>query len=190
MRPGTPENEKKFSESLGFDFTPTLYTTIASFIGLEAQNNETLFVSVSSGSLVSVDVSIDDIMAIVGTGGLVTVSGETSTVNIESELMNLQNISIHDKIFAGHVVRALMNLALKEITSVEDIISIKTAPHLFDAILTKRNENITNYVMTHPTKNIAVVYGGLHFEGVFSSLQKADSNWKIVDIRSYTPYNE
>lgn len=144
----------------------------------------------STGSLVSVDVSIDEIMTIMGTGELVTVSGETSPVNIESELMNLQNISIHDKIFAGHVVRALMNLALKEIASIENIISIKTAPHLFDAILTKRNENIANYIETHPTKDIAVVYGGLHFEGVFSMLQKADTNWKIVDIRSYTPYNE
>lgn len=32
VRPGTKENEKLFSDSLGFQFTPTLYGNIASYI--------------------------------------------------------------------------------------------------------------------------------------------------------------
>lgn len=93
MRPGTPENEKRLSESLGFDFTPTLYTTVASFIGLTAQDNSSLFASVSSGSLVSVDISIDEIMTIMGTGSLPTVSGEVvPPVDIESSLATFQNV--------------------------------------------------------------------------------------------------
>lgn len=191
VRPGTPENEKRFSESLGFDFTPTLYTTIASFIGLEAQDNEALFAGVATGSLVSVDVSIDDIMAIMGTGSLPTVSGEAMPpVDIESELATLRNAWANQQAFAGWVVRSLMNLTLKETATLEDVMMLGTDPRLFDAILTKRNENLTSYILGNPDKKVAIVYGGLHFEWVFSALQQADPNWKIINIDSYTPYNE
>lgn len=43
VKPGTQENEKNFSASLGLSFTPTLYSSIASFIRLQAQDNATLF---------------------------------------------------------------------------------------------------------------------------------------------------
>jgi hypothetical protein len=191
VRPGTPENEKRLSESLGFDFTPTLYTTVASFIGLTAQDNSSLFASVSSGSLVSVDISIDEIMTIMGTGSLPTVSGEVvPPVDIESSLATFQNVWLRERNFAGWVVRSLLNLTLKQMATFKDVMMLGADPRLFDAILTKRNDAIIQYIRENPDKKIAIVYGGLHFEWVFSALQSTDPTWKILSIDSYTPYNE
>lgn len=57
---------------MGFDFTPTLYANIADLIGLSSQDNKFLFDGIATGSLVSVDLSIDDIVKLMGTGSLTT----------------------------------------------------------------------------------------------------------------------
>jgi hypothetical protein len=61
VRPGTPENQKKFDQALGFSLTHDLYSEIASLIGLQSQDNRILYAGISTGSLRSVDLSIDDI---------------------------------------------------------------------------------------------------------------------------------
>lgn len=73
---------------MGFDLTPTLYSTLADLVGLQSQDNQALFAGISSGSLVSVDLSIDDIVALMGTGSQEAVStGAISAVSdIESEI--------------------------------------------------------------------------------------------------------
>lgn len=133
---------------------------------MEAQDNKTLYANVASGSLVSVDISIDDIMNIIGTGTKLTVSGEASSVpvNIESELKALGEVSSREKLFIGYVSRAVLNFTLSQSANLEDVLTSETAPRLFDAILAKRNDSIVQYIQKHPTTPIAIVYGGLHFE--------------------------
>jgi len=62
VQSGTLENQKRFDQEIGFQMTPTLYSSIASMIDLESQDNQSLFAGISTGSLVSVDLSIDDIV--------------------------------------------------------------------------------------------------------------------------------
>jgi hypothetical protein len=50
--------------------TPDLYTELASLIGLQAQDHDRLYTGISTGALRSVDLSIDDIVAPLGTGSL------------------------------------------------------------------------------------------------------------------------
>lgn len=47
---------------MGFEFTPTLYSEIAKLILLKSQDNKFLFDQINTGSLVSVDLSVDDIV--------------------------------------------------------------------------------------------------------------------------------
>lgn len=47
---------------MGFEFTPTLYKEVANLILLQNQDNKALFDQVNTGSLVSVDLSVDDIV--------------------------------------------------------------------------------------------------------------------------------
>ena len=70
---------------MGFDLTPTLYSTIADLISLQSQDNAFLFSGISTGSLVSVDLSIDDIVSHLGTGSQLA-SSTGSLMDIESEI--------------------------------------------------------------------------------------------------------
>lgn len=49
---------------MGFDFTPTLYSKIASVINLQSQDNKMLYSGILTGSLESIDLSIDEIVAL------------------------------------------------------------------------------------------------------------------------------
>lgn len=88
VKPGTPENQALFNQSIGFDFTPTLYSEIANIIGLQSQDNKMLFDGISTGSLVSVDLSIDDIISLMGTGNIASTG---QTMNMESDLQETFN---------------------------------------------------------------------------------------------------
>jgi hypothetical protein len=59
---------------------------------------------------------------------------------------------------------------------------------LWTSIVDRRNDAIISYIRSHPTQNIAIVYGALHFNGVYASLQKIDPSWQIVHIVSQSPY--
>ncbi len=61
---------------------------------------------------------------------------------------------------------------------------------LFDIILGKRNQKIIDYIIANPDQNVVVVYGALHFSGIFEALALHDKNWKISTYSSYTPYSE
>jgi len=59
---------------MGFAFTPTLYSEVANIIQLQSQDNAFLFSGINTGSLISVDLSIDEIIALMGTGYIQTAS--------------------------------------------------------------------------------------------------------------------
>lgn len=61
-------------------------------------------------------------------------------------------------------MRSLLNLTLKQMATFKDVMMLGADPRLFDAILTKRNDAIIQYIRENPDKKIAIVYGGLHFE--------------------------
>jgi hypothetical protein len=72
--------------------TPTLYSTVADLIGLQSQDNQFLFAGISTGSLLSVDLSIDDIVSLMGTGSQdIIATGSLSSIepDIRSTMMSM-----------------------------------------------------------------------------------------------------
>jgi hypothetical protein len=57
--------------------TRDLYGELASLIGLQAQDHDTLYAGISTGVLRSVDLSIDALVASLGTGSL-SIPGSTT----------------------------------------------------------------------------------------------------------------
>jgi hypothetical protein len=186
VKPWTPENQEKFNQTMGFDFTPTLYTTIADLIGLSSQDNKTLFAGISTGSLVSVDLSINDIVGLMGTGTVATGSLENIEATIRSTISTL---GTQERLFIWWTARALLNWSLKQSEDINSILTSSSQSRLFEVIIDRRNDRIVEYITTHPKQKIVVVYGALHFNGVYESLQKIDKNWNTTDIKNSTPYN-
>lgn len=187
VKPGTPENEKIFNQSLGFDLSPTLYRTIADLIWLQSQDNAFLFSSISTGSLVSVDLSIDEIVTLMGTGS--QIQAPTEVVNIESEIIKATGLlTPQERQFAGWVARGLLSWSLKQSDDIDRLLVSWPQSRLFETIIDRRNDAIVAYVQEHPTENIAIIYGALHFNWVYESLQRLDPTWTITGIDSINPY--
>jgi hypothetical protein len=180
----TFENEQKLSEALGFEFTRSLYQTIADIAWFTAQNNETLFAKVSSWSRISVDISIDQMIDLMGSGSIKS----TPPVDIEKELTQLDQMNLREKKFLSFIIRWVLNLAIKQTLFLDESQILSVNPDLMNVILHERNKGIIDYIVAHPHQKIAVVYGVLHFEWVFSGLKKIDPTWKIETFTSFTPY--
>jgi len=186
VRPGSSDNQAKFDAYLGFQFTDTLYNTLALFTGFEAQNNDSLYAWISTGSLVSVDISIDDIVWLMWQHPQI-VSWEIR--NIEWELsLALKNITDKDQKLLHYMFRGVLNWTLKNSVDIESTLMDWEQAGLFRAIIEKRNDPIVEYIRTNPGEKIAIVYGALHFNWVYASLQRFSPAWKIVDIGHTYPY--
>jgi hypothetical protein len=188
VKPGTTENQAIFNQSMGFDFTPTLYAGIADLIGLHSQDNKDLYAGIATGSLVSIDLSIDDLVRLMGTGTTTTTG---SLRNIESEIQSaVSMLSGQERVFIGWVARGVLSWSLKQSDSIDAFLTSSAQPQLFTTIIDRRNDSIVDYIVSHPKQKIAVVYGALHFNGVYEALQKIDPKWQTVHINSSSPYGK
>ena len=188
VKPWTPENQAIFNQSMWFDFTPTLYTSIAEAIWLSSQDNILLYTGIASGSLVSVDLSIDEIVKLMSSGSTNT-SSTGSLKNIETDIqLAISQLSNRERIFIGWIARGILNWSLKQSDSINSMLISWSQSKLFETIINRRDDRIVEYITSHPNQKIVVVYGALHFNWVYESLQKIDKNWKTIEIKNSTPY--
>ena len=143
---------------MGFDLTPTLYSTIADLISLQSQDNAFLFSGISTGSLVSVDLSIDDIVALMGTGyQSMTSSGALS--NIESDIqIAAERLTPPERIWISWIGRGLLSWSLRRSSDLSSMLTTGSQAQLYSTIIDRRNDTIIRYIQDHPTTNIVVVY--------------------------------
>jgi hypothetical protein len=191
VQKGTIESHTKFDSYMGFRFTDTLYKTISDITGLEAQDNSRLYAHISTGSIVSVDLSMDTIVEhIVNTDSMTwwtTISAEI--LDIETELSwAVDTLSPRDKKLFGSIFRALANSVLRSSNDFQSHIMAWERAAVFHAILDKRNEPVVEYIRTHPWQKIAIVYGSLHFNGIYAWLQQISQDWKIQSFAHNMPY--
>ncbi len=147
-----------------------------------------MYEGLSTGSLVSVDMSIDEIVQDIGTGA--TSTGAMS-IDLESEINEAVKIlSPREKVFISWVARGALNYSLKQSSDIDEILISGPQRQLFQTIIHRRNDKIVDYIIENPTKKIAIVYGALHSNGVYESLQKKDKNWVISTIKTSTPYSK
>lgn len=182
VRSGSQENEKKFQTLLGIALTKHTYNDIASRIGMEAQS-ASLFRGIASWAIENVDVSIDDIMTIIGTGKTLE---SQPPVDIVSEFSLLPNV--WENALFSYIVRGMLNIALK-ISSSSDILLSRLDPSLMSAILDSRNVHIVDTYTRSSQKKSIFLYGALHFEGIYRLLREKDPKWNIIDFRPIYPYS-
>ncbi len=188
VKPGNPENQSLFNQSMGFNFTPTLYAEIASFIWLQSQDNKMLFEWINTGSVVNVDLSIDEIVGLMGTW---TLTKSWTLLDIGSEIQSfIDRINPRERMFAGWVARGMLNWSLKQSGNTDLLLDDSFHPNFFATIIDRRNDKILDYIQNHPKERIAIIYWALHFNGIYESLQKIDPKWKSTYTRTSKPYSK
>ncbi len=183
---GTPENHEKFDRYMGLHFTESLYSTLASITWLASQDVDILYSGVSTGSLQSVDLSVDEIVSLIDP---VSAPLDWPVIDLESELADMTGtLSKRDQYLLHFVSRWLLNWSLSHTHEIEWVLREGTMSPVFTVILQKRNDPIIEYIRTHPWQKIAVVYWALHFNGIYEWLQKISPQWHIQFQENITPY--
>ena len=109
---------------------------------------------------------------------------ETETLDLDGALLVYKNLSFRQRKAFHQFTHAGINL----MTQKEEIMSQlleSSSDFLQDIILDLRNEHVAQEILTNTDKNIYLIYGALHYQGIFELLQESDSNWQVIDT-SYT----
>lgn len=186
VSPGKDESHEKFNSALGMDFNHELYPAFARIAWLEVQSGSFLFENTQKPLLKNVDMSMDEIAGYIESQSWSDLVSRES-LDMVGELQKISQFPHGEQIFIKYIVRAFLNWSIVNMTDIAEITNENNRA-LFDIILTKRNEKIVNYIQEHPEENIVIVYGALHFSGVFESLKKMDKNWTLQSYSSSAPY--
>ncbi len=179
---GTQVNQERFDRLLGVKMTHSLYSTLAGSIGLVAQGSG-LYTGIPAWSLQNGDISIDTIISLIGTGNQVP---ESTPIDLENELRNITERT--DNFLFGPLIRAFLNFLLRSGGDID--LPMETLPgKLYHTILYERNLHLVNAIEASDQKNIVLVYGALHFEGIYSLLRSHDPKWSISSIKPLYPYS-
>lgn len=86
------------------------------------------------------------------------------------------------------LMRSVLSALLKNNQSL-DTLGLGLNPILAEAILDQRNQHIVDTLLVSDQKKIILVYGALHFEGIYALLQAHDPRWNILSIEPMYPYS-
>lgn len=183
----TTESHEIFNQNLGFTFNEDLYPNIAKIMDLSAQD-EKIFDWIESEKLISIDMKMDEIAELLGPSENIA-----TPENIDfNEFFNVfDNFSDFQKFAFRQSLYSIMNLSLR-LSNFESLMQKipESQKKLFDIILNTRNKKVLDYIISHPEQKIAIVYGALHFEGIFAELLKNDNSWKIISVEKFFPYSQ
>ena len=133
---------------------------------------------------------MDDIAGLLQSSSGDTLSGSLlPIVDIEREIASFATgMTAKDKTFLNFVARGMLNASLKSSDDIALLFSTPEKKRLLEVLLDERNKKVLEYIDANPDKKIAIVYGALHFNGIFEALQNQNPPWKIEKIEKYIPY--
>jgi len=114
----------------------------------------------------------------------------TPTPTNNDILDSLSQLNDTQLLILRYINQAFLNFFFKHSALQEKVVRMAGIEDIFSVILDDRNTNLAQQIEKTQFKNIFVIYGKLHFEGVFKDLQASDPNWKILQTKSYFPLSE
>ena len=182
---------KDFQKALGFELKDDTYEKLAHFVGLTAQNSENTGIHKEVDK--NIDVNLEDIMAWykkkASEKNVYQTQLQTTTpANVEDLLQEAQKtLTPPQRSFLSYVVRGIANSSLDTFS---DEASMKNfgKEAILSTIIEERNKIVADAIIKSKEKKIFVLYGALHFSGIYELLSKNDSNWHIVREELSLPY--
>jgi hypothetical protein len=182
VTPGSPESQVRFDELMWVKMTDTLYSSLADLLGLVAQD-DSIYSWLPEGSVENVDISLDTVVQLIGTGAI---PQSVDPVDLEKELALFQE-SGQGPLFAPFM-RSMLSYFLRNEGNIDSMMS-GFSPEVFDTILYDRNAYIAERFFSDTRRDIALVYGALHFQWIYDILQSRDSRWDIISVERMYPYS-
>jgi hypothetical protein len=181
VKPGKSENKDIMDRTLGVRLSSGTYGQIADILDMRAQD-DSLYAGISTGSLRYPDISIDELVTLIGTGSM----KESPPLDLERMLSGEIMNPLARRII-GETLRAVMNTSIKSDLSSEMLMEVFPPP-VRQAILDARNQSLVSLYQREKPERAIFLYGALHFHGVYALLRKDDPSWQIKNIKPLYPY--
>jgi hypothetical protein len=190
VKPWKAESNKAFDKAIWFQFDKDLYKNFSKVYGVTNQdNNYFLWLWDKNCDLdycdFNVDLSMDEIVDSYKEKQIQDPNWVNNSdrlpLDANKEILNsLSKLNDRELKLLVYVNKSILNLIIKS-DGIKDFVTKNFAnQQLFDVILNKRNEVLTDEIIKSKHDKIFITYWLLHFNWVFEILKKNDPNWKII----------
>lgn len=198
VKPWTEENHNKFDKAIWIKFEKDLYENFSKLYWLSNQRNEDFLLLVNNLDF-NIDLSIDEIIKYYEKkvkknnikkkeSTIISEDENKEAVDITSEVIKILS-ELNDKELKVliYVNRWILNFIIKNDTFRTFVTDNVWNTKLFDVILNKRNEILSDAIIKSKYNNIIITYWLMHFNWVFNLLKENDSNWIIEKVEYLYP---
>lgn len=192
VRPGSEENMNKFNSALGVELEPGTYDKLSELYGIVAQDNS-YFLWLVNNKDYNIDLSIDEIIEIYEAKKELSATSDRNLLwsgsVLSSEMQNIDayinDMSEREISFLRYINQAFMNMIIKNESIRTIIMKAVWNEDIFTVILDDRNAHLVKSINDNPKKDIFIIYGLMHFDGVYELLKQSDSRWEIQESWEY-----
>ena len=187
----TQENMEKFDKALWVVFDEELYENFSKLYWITNQDNSIFYWLVNDLDF-NVDLNLDEIIEYYEKNIENTEESNNhlpeTPINISKEVSEIL-IWVNEKQLKiiVYINQSILNFLIKSEKIQEVLTNNFSNKQLFDVILNKRNEVLSNEIINSEYDKIYITYWLLHFKWVLELLQEQDSNWKIIWERYFYP---
>ncbi|MCD5380867.1 hypothetical protein LR004_02970 [Candidatus Gracilibacteria bacterium] len=195
VRPGTDENMDKFNSAIGIEFDKDLYKNFSKLYGVVHQDNS-IYLGLENNKDYNIDLSIDEIIKYyendtskdLPQNKLMEGMNNSEVIDINSEIIKtLSSLNEKELSILRYINKGILNFMIGSEGTQNLVMNNFTNQKLFSIILDKRNEVLSDKIITSNDKKIFITYGLLHFKGVFDILKKSDNKWKVTKTEFLYP---
>lgn len=195
VRSWSDENLEKFNKALWIEFDEELYANFSKLYWVVNQDNRD-FIWLVNDLDFNVDLSMDEIINLYEEK--INSKKDPSDVfenklPLDANKAILETLAwLNDKQLKVlvYVNQAILNFIMWN-DSTQDFLTNNFAnKDLFDVILGKRNQVLSNAIIKSEYEKIYVTYWLLHFNWVFELLKKYDQNWQIISVNNLYPIKD
>ncbi|MDA9129473.1 hypothetical protein N9J72_03315 [Candidatus Gracilibacteria bacterium] len=188
VRPGSDESIETFNGALGIDFGPDLYSNFSKLYGIVSQDNDD-FLNIVNNLDFNVDLDLDTVVEkyeakqeSLGVEASQEQKIPDEVLDINSEIITmLAELNPRELTAVRFLNQAIMNFMIKNEGLRNILIDTLGNTDIFGVILDDRNEYLVQEILTSDFDKIHILYGLMHFDGVFKLLQQNDTNWEIIE---------
>ncbi len=192
VRPWKKENIEKFNSVLWMEFDENLYKNFSKLYWVTHQDNS-MFLWLVNELDFNVDIGIDEIITLYDEKIKSKPEWEKAIKN--KIPLDANKIIIETLVWLNdrqlkllvYINQAILNFIIWSENTQQFLTNNFTNKDLFDIILWKRNEVLTDEIINTEYNNIYITYWLLHFKWVFELLKENNSDWKIISTKNLYP---
>ncbi len=195
VRPWTDENMDKFNSAIWIEFDKDLYKNFSKLYWVVHQDNS-IYLGLENNKDYNIDLSIDEIIKYYENDSsedspnnkLMKWMNNSEVVDINSEIIKtLSSLNEKELSILRYINKGMLNFMIWSEGTQNLVMNNFTNQKLFSIILDKRNEVLSDKIITSNDKKIFITYWLLHFKWVFDILKKSDNKWKVTKTEFLYP---